>query len=75
MSAPDKRVNNQEPYVECPMCRSKAWTIYMHKVQCCRCGLSYATPYITFLQMALIAETVPPPEVVRALEILDGPEK
>jgi len=62
-------------YVKCPTCASKSWTIYMHKISCCRCGLSYSTPNISFLKTNVISGTIPSSEVIKALEILDGPEK
>ncbi len=67
-------LNFGEASIECPMCKSRSWTIFQHRVQCCRCGLCYATPNICALPTVLMQNTVPSLEVVKALEIFDGQE-
>lgn len=63
-----------ESLIECPMCQSRSWTIFQHRVQCCRCGLSYAVLNIGFLQTSLIPQTIPTPEVLMALRVFEGKE-
>lgn len=75
MNIPNELVKPQNPNVACPACHGKAWLIYHYKISCCRCGLSYATPNITSLDICLIQDSVPPFEVLKALEIFDSPER
>jgi len=70
-----KNLGIVEPRVECNICRSKAWVIHTNRIECFRCGVSYQTPNISSIPTNLIVNSIPSKEVLKAMEILDGPEE
>lgn len=61
--------------VKCAFCHGNQWHICVDVAKCTRCGVSYYVKGITLLPMALIPITVPSPELLNALRIIDGQEK
>lgn len=67
--------DNHDVTVNCAACNGKQWIIYQNEIQCGRCGIAYIVAGIHKLPMSLIKKSIPEPEIIKALGIIDSLEK